>query len=64
MKLYVWEGFCYDYSPGLAVALANSVDEAKNQIGEVYDISKYTDWGELKVYEVTEPMAAAVGGGG
>lgn len=29
MKLYVWENVLVDYTPGLMVALANSIEEAR-----------------------------------
>lgn len=32
LKLYVWEEFCTDYSPGLAFAIAKSEEDAKKQI--------------------------------
>ena len=32
MKLYVWEGVFVDYTPGMAVAIAYSIKEARESI--------------------------------
>lgn len=73
LKLYVWEGVLQDYSCGLAVAMAYSVEEAKALLaakgcdkgcfdnGADWEDSKL-DGEEPTVYEV--PAAAWVFGGG
>ena len=62
-RLYVWREFAPDYKSGLAVAVAESVDEAKRlvvgQLGFRPD-----DWGPVTTYTLSETVAAwAVTGG-
>lgn len=63
LHLYIWNGFCPDYTNGLAVAIAKSRAEAERLVeaehgGEVWQ------WGELEVHPLNKPVAACVSGGG
>jgi hypothetical protein len=62
-RLFVWEGFAPNYTDGLAFAIAENVEEAKqmviNAVG--YDPS---DWGELCELPISERVSFAVSGGG
>ena len=71
LKLYVWEDFCSDWTPGLAFAIANSEEEAKQMVAEslggtLYDY--YDTWWDLRagpdIYDLDSPMGFAVKGGG
>jgi hypothetical protein len=62
-KLYVWKGFCPDYTSGLAVALAQDEADARNQVEKAYGSTVYV-WGTLSVYPVTRRFVAYVSGGG
>ena len=44
MKLFVWNHFCPDWSDGLAFAIAETVDEAKQMIIEDTD-TDFIEWG-------------------
>lgn len=61
MKLHVWTSFCPDYSSGLAFAIAKNLEDAQKMVvtkyGNVYE------WGDLKIYKLTEKVCEAVGGG-
>ena len=65
MKLYIWTGFCPDWSSGLAVAIADTEEEAKKLVIDDlgYDLGDWGDWGVLEVREITK-FARAVPGGG
>lgn len=63
MKLYVWEDVLWDYTPGLAVALADNVEDARGiiaanvsgveKIGLPF-LSKYEDVRKEVLNELTE----------
>lgn len=63
MKLFVWEGFCPDYTDGLAFAIAKSEDDAKKMIEKElgYPVSV---WGSLAIHPLNKPFCASVHGGG
>ncbi len=63
MKLYVWTGFCPDYTDGLAVAVAESIEQAQRLVTENKGYEPF-EWGVLQVFELTEPRAFCVSGGG
>ncbi len=70
MRLYVWENYCPDYTSGLAIALANSLGEAKNLIRKEYNFGfgvgcagYEPKWGEFKTYAIDSPIAFEVSGG-
>lgn len=61
LKLFVWTNFCPDWTGGLAVALAENLEQAQEMIaGKQPHI--YT-WGDLTVYELDQPMSESVSGG-
>ena len=60
MKLFVWTDFCPDWSGGLAFAIAPDLETAQQMIAEGYNIH---DWGELEVFDLSEPRAFSVMGG-
>lgn len=64
MKLFVWTGFCPDYTGGLAVALAKNEAEARKLIIEERGFSEPYNWGTLTVYRVDRRCAISVSGGG
>ena len=63
LRLYVWEGFCPDYTGGLAFAIAENEKEAREMIIKYrgYDTA---NWGKLTVYSLNKKLAIAVAGGG
>jgi len=61
-KLYVWTEFCSDYTGGLAIAIASSVEEAMKQIRENSEYEP--QWGKLHVHSLDENIAYSVCGGG
>lgn len=64
MKIFVWQGFCPDYTDGLAFAVAETVEQARELvIAERGGYGPY-EWGALSIYEITEPIAFSVSGGG
>ena len=64
MKLFVWDNFCPDYTSGLAFAIAESLEEAKDLVVKEYGWEPYK-WGILTVYDnLNQHIARAVSGGG
>jgi hypothetical protein len=63
LKIYVWTGFCPDYTSGLAVALASDETEARELVTKTHGYEPYY-WGTLEVHSISEPFAASVAGGG
>ena len=70
MNLYVWEGVFRDWSAGMAVALANSKEEAIGAVIKVHD-TQVEDLRSVKPKVVRlgdvgrkRPVAWAVSGGG
>jgi hypothetical protein len=63
MKLYVWTEFAPDYKDGLAFAIAETMVQAR---GMVINVKGYgpEDWGPVQVFDLDEPIAFAVSGGG
>lgn len=62
MKLFVWTGFCPDYSGGLAFAIAADVGSAQQQIIESIGYNP-SNWGVLHELPVDSPVAFSVSGG-
>jgi hypothetical protein len=64
LKLYVWRDFNRDWSSGLAVALASSLEEAKRLVRKEQDDAG-CDFGEdpVEVYDIDKPIAFTVSGG-
>lgn len=63
LRLYVWTGFCPDYTSGLAFAIAKDESDARKLV-EKETVGKVYDWGTLSVYPVTKRIARSVAGGG
>jgi hypothetical protein len=63
MRLFVWEGFCPDYTDGLAFAIAESIEQAQKLVVESRGYEP-CDWGTVREFPVTEPRAYSVSGGG
>ncbi len=61
--MFVWDQFCSDYTNGLAVAIAETVEQAQHLIEQRRGYQVY-DWGPVKQFPVTEPIAFCVSGGG
>jgi len=61
MKLYVWDAFSPDWSDGLAFALADSEEDAKQMIEE-FKGRPVDEWGTVKVYDLTEKVCYFVHG--
>ena len=61
--LFVWTQFCPDYSNGLAVAIAETVEQAQTLIEHKRGY-RPTDWGPVQVFPATGPIAFWVSGGG
>lgn len=47
LRLFVWTGFCPDYTSGLAFAIAKDETDARKQIEKERGYTIYT-WGDLK----------------
>ncbi len=63
MRLFVWERFCPDYTGGLAFAIANDLEQAREMITKAIGYEPF-DWGELREVDLGSPVAFAVSGGG
>ncbi len=63
LRLYVWTGFCPDWSDGLAIALADSEDDARKQIIKQCAFEPH-NWGTLEVRRPDWRFATYVYGGG
>ncbi len=65
MKLFVWEDTLTDYTSGIMVAVATDVEQARKQLLEVCSYIPDKDLGNSPdVYELDDPVAFAVWGGG
>lgn len=62
LKIYVWKEFCTDYTPGLAVAIAETVQDAQKMIAKELSFEPH-EWGPCEEHPV-QPFAACVTGGG
>ena len=60
--LFVWTQFCPDYSSGLAVAIAETVEQAQKLIEQSRGY-KVSDWGPVQVFPANRPIAFCVNGG-
>lgn len=66
MKLFVWDEFLPDWSDGLAFAIAENIEQAKDLIkaklgcGLEFDL----EWGSVQEFPITEAIAFYRGGGG
>lgn len=62
LKLFVWNGFAPDCTPGLAFAIAKGEKAARRLVIKDYRCEP-TDWGSLEVLSLNKPVARAVSGG-
>ena len=62
MKIYVWEGDLSDYYPGLVIAVASNLRDAKNAVRKRYGIKSDYLESDLKqppeVITITDDMPA------
>ena len=63
LRLFVWTGFCPDYTSGLAFAIAKDETDARELIEKERGYTIYT-WGDLRIYPLTKRIARSVAGGG
>ncbi len=63
LRLFVWTGFCPDYTSGLAFAIAKDETDARKLIEKERGYDVYT-WGDLTIYPLTKRIARSVSGGG
>lgn len=63
LKLFVWEGFCPDYTSGLAFAVAKDENAARKAIIKTRGYEPST-WGTLHVHKLGIRVAYSVSGGG
>ena len=65
LKLFIWTDYAPDYYGGLAFAIAEDEISARKlveqQRGRNYPVS---NWGELEVRTLDEPIARQLAGGG
>lgn len=54
LRLYVWTGFCPDYTDGLAFAIAPDETTARELITEHVSFDPYI-WGALSIYPLDTP---------
>ena len=62
MKLFIWTGFCPDWTDGLAFAIAKDEAEARKLVARDFGMEPRT-WGELEVRRLDQRVAKAVSGG-
>jgi hypothetical protein len=63
LNLYVWTGFCSGFTDGIAVAVAESIEQAQQLVTAEKGYEPW-EWGRLQVFELTAPVACCVSGGG
>ena len=63
LKLFIWTGFCPDWSSGLAFAIAKDETEAKKLIIKERGMEVYR-WGDLEIRPLLRRVARCVSGGG
>ena len=65
LKLYIWDDFYSDYSDGMAVAIASSLEEAKALVEENHGVPyKLYNWGDYYTVPLNSPFAISIVGGG
>ncbi len=63
LKLFIWTGFCPDYSDGLAFAIAKDETDARKQIEKELEYPPH-NWGQLEIRPLTRRVARCVAGAG
>lgn len=64
MRLFVWTEYAPDYSNGLAFAIAEDSEQARDMIAEINGYRSDSLAESPQVFELTEPIAFAQPGGG
>ena len=64
LKLFIWTGFCPDYSDGLAFAIAKNETDAKKLVEKERNNLNIYDWGDLEIRPLSRRVARCVSGGG
>jgi hypothetical protein len=59
LKVYIWAEFCPDYTDGLAIAIAESEEEARKLVMQG---SSAREWGPVEVRDISK-LAYSVEGG-
>lgn len=62
LKLFVWTGFCPDWTDGLAFAIAKTEKKARAMIIADMKYDPY-NWGNLEVTDIVECAHCVPGGG-
>lgn len=62
LKLYIWTGFCPDYTDGMAFAVAETEEEARLLVTRWFDSTPY-EWGELETTPICKCGYGVYGGG-
>ncbi len=62
LKLFIWTNFSPDWSGGLAFAIAKNEAGARFLIEKEYGFEP-TEWGDLEIRSISEPVARLVSGG-
>jgi hypothetical protein len=62
LRLYVWTDFCPDKAGGMAVAIAETVEEAKQIVKKAHGPLPVWDWGTLTIHDI-KPYATCIDGG-
>lgn len=65
LKLYIWEDFYSDYTDGIAVAIASSLEEAKALVGrDTYGPYNLKSWGDYYTVPLNVPFSVSRPGDG
>ena len=60
LKLYIWDDFYSDYSDGMAVAIASSLEEAKALVEKNHGWPyKLKNWGDYYTVPLNSPFAVS-----
>lgn len=62
LKLYIWTGFCPDYTGGLAVAIADDMAEAKRLVEAEHQPLCIWEWGTLEIHDIKKCAYCVEGG--
>jgi hypothetical protein len=62
LKLYVWPEYCPDFNDGLAFALAENEEKARDAVTKAKGFDPY-EWGPVYEYSIETPIAFERSGG-
>ena len=62
LRLFIWTGFCPDYTSGLAFAIAKNETDARALIEKERGFEPY-EWGTLEIRPLNRRVARCVSGG-